>query len=334
MKKMSRIVTLFFFLVLGLGISSIAEEITLTTYYPAPYGAYEELRAKRMAVGTNYLDASTVTVDDDNLIVEGNVGIGTTNPAGAKLKVETSSGVGVHIKSDGFGNEQNIHIENNVGNVWFLTTWGDINKFSIGRYMGGNDIVIDTNGNVGIGMTNPTATLHVNGPIKADFAAVGGPQTLQYNPGTKVIGYDIAEIFDTTEEVRTGDLLVIAETEDLTLRKSRSPYEKGIVGVVSGSPAILFEGSQLEIAPTPGGFIKGKKPPVALVGRILCKVSIENGPIKRGDLLTSSSTPGHAMKATDRDKSFGTILGKALEPFDAGPEGEKTGKIVILVTLQ
>lgn len=79
MKKISKIVTLFFFLVLGLGISSIAEEITLTTYYPAPYGEYEELRAKKSAIGS----LATMPTDDGDLnvagdlTVEGNVDFST-----------------------------------------------------------------------------------------------------------------------------------------------------------------------------------------------------------------------------------------------------------------
>ena len=59
-----------------------AEDITITTYYPAPMGVYNELRAKKMGIGDTYHDPSAVTINDpDDLIVEGNVGIGTSNPA-------------------------------------------------------------------------------------------------------------------------------------------------------------------------------------------------------------------------------------------------------------
>jgi hypothetical protein len=67
--------------------------------------------------------------------------------------------------------------------------------------------------------------------------------------------------------------------------------------------------------------------PVAITGIVPCKVSAENGPIHRGDLLTTSATPGHAMKATEL--KLGTILGKALSELDSG-----TGVIDILVVLQ
>jgi hypothetical protein len=63
------------------------------------------------------------------------------------------------------------------------------------------------------------------------------------------------------------------------------------------------------------------------VGIVPCKVSAENGPISPGDLLVTSSTPGHAMR--DADPAVGTVLGKALEEMPSG-----TGVIKVLVTLQ
>jgi len=69
----------FFLLIPNPG--AFAEDIKITTYYPAPFGVYSELRARTMAIGSTYYDPSLVTITDpDDLIVEGNVGIGTTNP--------------------------------------------------------------------------------------------------------------------------------------------------------------------------------------------------------------------------------------------------------------
>ena len=65
---------------------------------------------------------------------------------------------------------------------------------------------------------------------------------------------------------------------------------------------------------------------LTIAGRVPCKVTTENGPIKPGDILVTSSKPGYAMKA-DLDKlKIGMMLGKALESLD---EGE--GKIIALV---
>ncbi len=66
---------------------------------------------------------------------------------------------------------------------------------------------------------------------------------------------------------------------------------------------------------------------MAIVGIVPCKVSAENGPIQRGDLLVTSSSPGHAMRA-GTSPSPGTVLGKAMQPLDRG-----TGTILVLVAL-
>jgi hypothetical protein len=69
---------LLIFMVLAFSISAIAqdEDITLTTYYPAPYGEYDGLIADRMVIGSNY----DMTANSGDLIIEGNVGIGTNAP--------------------------------------------------------------------------------------------------------------------------------------------------------------------------------------------------------------------------------------------------------------
>jgi hypothetical protein len=69
--------------------------------------------------------------------------------------------------------------------------------------------------------------------------------------------------------------------------------------------------------------------PIALMGKVYCKVDAQYGAIEIGDLLTTSATPGHAMKAADPTKAFGAILGKALKGMDAG-----VGSIPVLVALQ
>jgi hypothetical protein len=69
--------------------------------------------------------------------------------------------------------------------------------------------------------------------------------------------------------------------------------------------------------------------PVALTGRVYARADTSNGPIRPGDLLTTSARPGHAMKATDRERSPGSVVGKALSPLD-----ETTGLVLVLVNLQ
>ena len=65
------------------------------------------------------------------------------------------------------------------------------------------------------------------------------------------------------------------------------------------------------------------------MGKVFCKVDAQFGAIEVGDLLTTSPTPGHAMKTSDPFKAFGAVIGKALRPFTAG-----RGLIPILIALQ
>jgi len=80
--------------ILVLSVASICyaadgeEKITLTTYYPASYGEYDGLHANSMAVGSGYVIPAT----DGNLVVEGNVGIGTESPQGVLDLQSTTSG--------------------------------------------------------------------------------------------------------------------------------------------------------------------------------------------------------------------------------------------------
>ena len=118
-----------------------------------------------------------------------------------------------------------------------------------------------------------------------------------------------------------GDVLVISDDVDRAVQLSTTPYSTAVIGVYSTQPGFLG-GSADKDEP---GRIDGI--PVAIAGIVPCKVSAENGPIHRGDLLTTSSTPGYAMKATE--PKLGTILGKALGELESG-----TGVIDVLVILQ
>jgi hypothetical protein len=68
---------------------------------------------------------------------------------------------------------------------------------------------------------------------------------------------------------------------------------------------------------------------VALSGRVYVQADTVNGAIKPGDLLTTSSTPGRAMRVSDHARAQGAILGKAMTAL---PDGQ--GMVLVLVTLQ
>ena len=68
---------------------------------------------------------------------------------------------------------------------------------------------------------------------------------------------------------------------------------------------------------------------MAMMGIVPVKATTENGAIRPGDLLVTSSEVGYAMKGTDRSRMLGAVIGKALGNLESG-----TGVIEAVVTLQ
>jgi hypothetical protein len=144
-----------------------------------------------------------------------------------------------------------------------------------------------------------------------------------FDGGTQASGADFAEQIDVNgdeTQVEPGDVLVISPSADRKVELSNGAFSSAVIGVYSTNPAVLAGAPDVDNAF--GGI------PVAIVGIVPCKVSAENGPIQRGDLLVTSTIPGHAMRAGENPPQ-GTVLGKALQTLDGG-----TGIILILVVLQ
>jgi hypothetical protein len=155
-----------------------------------------------------------------------------------------------------------------------------------------------------------TGDVHVTGSLSA-----GGDIVL--------VNADCAEDFDVAgaAAVVPGSVLVVADGG--VLRPCNEAYDRRVAGVVSGAgeyrPAVVLD----RAARCPDRL------PVALVGKVWCRVDARHEPVGPGDLLTSSATAGCAMRATDRERAFGAVLGKALGELRDG-----IGLVPILVTLQ
>ncbi|MBI3021180.1 MAG: hypothetical protein HYY59_04180 [Candidatus Omnitrophica bacterium] len=168
-----------------------------------------------------------------------------------------------------------------------------------------NGIFVNNAGNVGIGTATPDPyRLYVNGN-----ARITGDLT--------VGGFEIADIAENMgcADCTAGDVVVVDPAHDRQLRRATRAYDATVAGVISEKPTLHIGGSRSETAK-----------PLALAGQVKCKVTTENGPIKRGDLLVTSSTPGYAMRADPNEVTPGTLIGKALEPL---VEGEGTTLVLI-----
>ena len=181
-------------------------------------------------------------------------------------------------------------------------------------------------GNVGIGTTNPSRALEVNGTAQIDNGLYfPGSATPQTTPWTGVLcGGDYAEAMNEAAgkaKYEPGDVLVLSSTDSDDVEKPADPHSTMVAGIYAIKPGVIGRREALTNSK--------EDIPMVMVGVVPTKVSAENGAIHRGDLLVSSSTSGYAMKGTDRNKLLGAVIGKAMGSLDSG-----TGVIEVLVTLQ
>ena len=173
------------------------------------------------------------------------------------------------------------------------------------------------------------------GAAKGDGGKKPGLIVLRDNEGTDSIvvdgaqgdivfnNADCAEEFDVTEVAGVEPGVVMVIDDDGRLRPSYREYDRKVAGVVAGAsgcrPAIVL-GRHAS---------RSNRYPIALNGRTYCRVDASYNAIDVGDLLTTSPTPGHAMKANDPARAFGAVIGKALRPLR-----KESDLIPILVSLQ
>ena len=140
-------------------------------------------------------------------------------------------------------------------------------------------------------------------------------------------GSDFAENFDIIKSEETvalpGMIVSIDPNSTGKLTLCDTAYDKKVAGIISGANGVetgVMMGQKGSIAD--GDF------PVALSGRVYVYANAEGGDIKPGDLLTTSSTKGEAMKVNNYMKAQGSVIGKAMTKID------KNGFVLVLVNLQ
>jgi hypothetical protein len=228
--------------------------------------------------------------------------------AGAQLRMVTPSQMWVMGTSQNYNGNQFYLIDNN--SVQF--------RMTIQPYGGAINFPV---GNVGIGVGDPQAKLDVAGQTRTQSLQITG-------------GADFAENFEVnaapaineavTPEVEPGMVVSIDPEHPGKLTLSARAYDSQVAGVISGAGGV-----KPGMVMSQEGTLADGKFPVALTGRVYCRVDSAYGAIKPGDLLTTSNTPGYAMKATDREKAHGAIIGKAMTGLKEGK-----GLVLVLVNLQ
>jgi hypothetical protein len=277
----------------------------------------------------------------------GNVGIGNPNPL---------------FKLDIIGRGPAIALGDAVtGKTSLIANSSGVLQFYPGGLLNGSAINIPaSSNNVGISVPNPGRLLDVADRIRvrggnsgtagifleADERAfvgmadanqigfwgnVGGwSLTMDKNTGTTAVkilkitgGADLAEHFEVTEPIQPGMVVAIDPEHAGKLTISRAAYNRRVAGVVSGA-------NNLDAGMVLSGHAVEKDPmAVTLSGRVWTYCDAGTSAIEPGDLLTTSSTPGHAMKVKKYAKAQGAILGKALTGLRSG-----RGLVLVLATLQ
>ena len=252
----------------------------------------------------------------------GNVGIGTTDPAG--LLHIRGSGPTIQVMAEnndhgdvGFTGVQNgttafgVFDDHSASRLRIANYKAEDIEFSTDR--GNSESVIMTlkdSGNVGIGTTAPQVLLHVSGNARID-----GNIAAKYQ--------DVAEWVESSQKLMPGTVVAIDTKNSNRVVPSTFAYDTRIAGVVSKEPGLLL------------GEAGNGKYKISHSGRVKTKVDASFGEIEPGDLLVASKIPGVAMKSEPIYVSGfemhrpGTILGKALESLDRGE-----GEILVLLSLQ
>jgi hypothetical protein len=318
-----------------------------------------------VTTGYNNTGAGYQSLEDDTTGFD-NVGIGVAtfqvNSAGFQ-----NTGVGTYAFQSltagtgnvGLGVYAGYYLTAGSNNI-YIGNYGSSADNNLIRIGNGQTKTYINSGSVGINNNNPTEALDVGGefiavegatPVRCYIGDDGSGNDVQvgslksgitavslYNEADSAYmhlycssisiegGSDLAEPFAIStqdEKVTEGEVVIIDEDHPGHLKRADRAYDTRVAGVVSGANGIN-PGIQMEQQ----GLLEGNQN-VALTGRVYVQADASNGAIRPGDLLTTSDTPGHAMKVGDHLRAQGAILGKAMTGLKEGK-----GMVLVLVTLQ
>lgn len=308
-----------------------------------PHDFGPEIRLRNTASGGVVTTHGSIVFDDGSAVASITYGKGLFSPSGlgfsdstgVKMTIVEGGNVGIGTNDPQWPLQVNGTIvsntdvaalnPNNPGASVALSWANDVARIRIGGAgagsHGGLDIqrvanvslmrILD-NGFVGLGTTTPQARLDVNGTARVHVL--------------EVLGADLAERFpvERGQEIEPGTVMEIDPENPGHLRVASSAYSTLVAGIVSGAGDL------------PAGTVMGNTdrskdgPPVALSGRVWVRCDAASSAIEPGDLLTSSSTSGLAMRVGDSARATGAVIGKAMTGLDAGGQG----LVLVLVNLQ
>lgn len=300
------------------GFSSIGKGYSAMFQYDTAEGRLRYFSSVASAAAANTVIGSTTTTLF-SLERDGQMGLGVSVPLeglhlrGRNIRLDNSSSdrsvVIAHTGTSGGASGGEIRLYNHNDTDSTLVIRG-----ADATSQGGEIIFIDPGGT--------GTTMELDG----DYAGTGRSRItvdeLQIKGGS-----DFAEFFDVAPadgvEPEAGMLVSIDESAAGKLVVSSKASDRKVAGVISGAGGVrpgLMMGQ--------GGSVASGAHPVAITGRVFVKADATRRAIRPGDLLTSSTMPGHAAVAGRRTR--GAVIGKAMSGLQKGEQGE----VLVLLGIQ
>jgi hypothetical protein len=265
------------------GITAGGSNIATVSYVTAQIGA---LSANSISSGT-----SSVSIIASGGNIRSNVAGSTVQTISAGL-VEITGDLSVSGNATLSGNILGDRIQNGTTSFDIQTPSGNAN-ISIGGTS--NVAVFSTTGvtitgNITNGGANATGNI---GSSSNYFNTV-------FAKATSAQYADLAEMYVSDASYPPGTVVEFGGSHEITI--SSSSHSTAVAGIVSTNPSYLMNSTQQ------GEYVLA----IALTGRVPCRV---HGPVRKGDVLVASSTPGVAQRI-GMNWQPGCVVGKSMEAID------------------
>jgi len=209
----------------------------------------------------------------------------------------------VILGRDGRGSD--VSVRDDDGQETLLLR-GKTGNIAVGRSgMPGNVFIKDGNGQNSVHLSGEQG----HGNFKGNLNVEGD---INVQGDVRLTNADCAEEFSLSCGSNALPGMVMVLTDDGGVAPCKQAYDSRVVGIISGAgslkPAIILD----------AGAHDSMRAPLALSGKVYCRVDADLAPVAIGDLLTTAERIGHARKVCDPSCAFGAILGKAMEPLKSG----------------
>jgi len=284
----------------GVAVNTILDQDSFASNSATALATQQSIKA--------YVDGA-ISASSTATIVQGNSSVAVADTGVGTVTVTIDGATNSTFAAAGFSTDTvNVNVLNSTDSTAIQIT-DALNVSGVVTSAGGFVGNITGNADTATEATNVTATANNTTNETVYLTFVDGPTgtqgietdtNLTYNPSTNVLSTtassaqyaDLAERYQSDREYDEGHVVVLGGAKEIT--ESTQENDTRVAGVISERWAYLMNEQE-------------QGPAVALKGKVLCKVV---GSVAKGDLLVSSSTPGHAV-ASDTPNPM-AVIGRSM----------------------